>query len=379
MQREESPRIRIVATIGPASWSVPTLHQMILAGMDVARLNMSHGDHITHRRIAGAVREAAAQAGRSVKLLVDLQGAKLRIGDVGDGVPLAAGEEVRLVAGARVAGGEREIPVPNAVLELVPGDTVLLDDGKIELSVERAEPPHAVICRVVVGGTLTSFKGINLPTRAGRASANGTAGLTLKDERDLQLAVELGADWVALSYVRHPNEIFAVRTLLAELVPHRRPPRLMAKIETPEAVRHVDAIIAAADGIMVARGDLGLEMPAEDVPLIQKMVIRRCNRAGKPVVTATQMLESMCLQPRPTRAEVSDVVNAILDGTDGVMLSGETATGSYPVKAVETMRRIIERVEAEQRAPVFTEPSQFAHPARASRRHRLDDWLTRPA
>ncbi len=341
--------------------------------MDIARLNMSHGDHATHRRIAQAVRQAAAEVGRPVSLLFDLQGAKLRVGDVGEGITLTPGDEVRLVAGARVAGGEREIPVPGAVLELHAGDTVLLDDGKLELRVERVEPPHFVICQVVVGGRLTSAKGINLPTRGARATSNG-GGLTAKDERDLRLAVELEAEWVALSYVRHPNEIFAARALVAELASGQRVPRLMAKIETPEAVQHVDAIIAAADGIMVARGDLGLEMPPEDVPLIQKMVIRRCNRAGKPVVTATQMLESMCVQPRPTRAEVSDVVNAILDGTDAVMLSGETATGSYPVEAVKTMRRIIERVEAEERVPVFTERTS---PWQSSRR--LGEWLVRPA
>lgn len=378
MQRSGSTRTRIVATIGPASWSAETLRAMMLAGMDVARLNMSHGDHATHRRIARTVRQVADELGVPVALLVDLQGAKLRIGDVGSGLLLEPGEQVRLLAGARAAGGDREIPVPGAVLELQPGDTVLLDDGKIELVVEHVEPPHLVECRVVVGGKLTSFKGLNLPTGGRGRNGSRAGGLTTKDERDIRLAVELEADWIALSYVRHPNEIYAARALVSELHQGPEQPRLMAKIETPEAVEHIEAIIAAADGIMVARGDLGLEMPAEEVPLIQKMVIRKCNRAGKPVVTATQMLESMCVHPRPTRAEVSDVVNAILDGTDAVMLSAETATGLYPVEAVQTMRRIIERVEAEQRMPVFTEPEGAHLLWRASHR-RLGAWLVRPA
>lgn len=365
-------RTQIVATIGPSCWTPNTLCEMARAGMEVARLNFSHGTHESHGRVVSALRYAMRETGRPVAVLADLQGTKLRVGDLGSGRPLIEGETVRLTTDAEEAYGE--IPVPGAMLDVQPDDTILLDDGKIELTVLSSEHP-TVLCRIEVGGLLTSYKGLNLPASTGRpaGSSDDTDLLTTKDRRDLRFAVSAGVDWIALSYVRTAADIERVRTYVNALIAFESRPRLMAKIETPQAVEHIDSIIDAADGVMVARGDLGLEMPAETVPLVQKMIIRRCNRAGTPVVTATQMLESMCHQLRPTRAEVSDVANAILDGSDAVMLSGETASGRFPVEAVRMMRRIIERVEAEHQTPVFTPMDELRHVWRTSH-SRLGEW-----
>lgn len=367
-------RTQIVATIGPASWKSATLREMIPAGMDVARLNMSHGDHETHERTIDLTREAAREVGRRVAILADLQGAKVRIGQITGGMDLVRGAMVRL-AGDNARSGE--IPVPGVSLAeaVQPGDRLLLDDGKIEVRALKVDARTGrITCEVVVAGRLTSHKGLTLPNAAGAANH----GLSTKDFNDLVFAVQAGVDWVALSYLRAPEEVNLVREIVARLMRELAPagavpPRLMAKIETPQAVDCLDGIIAVSDGVMVARGDLGLEMDPEDVPLVQKMVIRKCNRAGVPVVTATEMLESMTNSPRPTRAEVSDVCNAILDGTDAVMLSGESATGLYPVESVRQMRRIIERVEAEERRPVFTSPELARHLWRNGRRW-LEGW-----
>lgn len=343
--------VQIIATIGPASQSLEVLCRLIEAGMDVARLNLSHGDQAYHAQTIENVRQAASDVGRPVAILADLQGAKLRIGTLnGDGVLLEVGDTVRLSTRRDHAPGEIPVPfqgLPEAVLV---GDRVLIDDGLLELQVVETFP-DAVECLVMVGGVLHSNKGVNLP----QASLDVPA-ITPKDRRDLRFVVQQGVDWVALSYVRSAGEVRRLKALIHRDAAGGPRPRVMAKIETPEAVVDLDAVVAASDGVMVARGDLGLEMPPEEVPLIQKMIIRACNEAGVPVVTATQMLDSMTHSPRPTRAEVSDVTNAILDGTDAVMLSGETATGEYPVQAVETLTRIIERVAAEERAPVFSRP-----------------------
>lgn len=329
-------RIKIVCTIGPASRDPETLLGLINAGMDVARLNFSHGDQASHAETIQRIREAADAAGKPIAILGDLQGPKLRVGAMPDGgVPLVGGETLVLTT-ERMLGGPGRVPVqyeqlPQAV---EPGDRILIDDGLLELVVTAVADPE-ITTRVITGGVLNSNKGLNLPR-----AALSIPAITPKDREDLAFAIEQGLDWIALSFVRTAEEVWdlkdEVRAL--SLFGHRTP--VMAKIEKPEAIQNIDAIIAAVDGIMVARGDLGIEMSPEEVPMLQKMIIAKCNAAGKPVITATQMLDSMIRNPRPTRAEASDVANAILDGSDAIMLSGETASGKYPLEAVSTMARI---------------------------------------
>jgi pyruvate kinase len=370
-------RTQIVATIGPASQSVEVLRQLIEAGMDVARLNMSHGDQDYHARSIENIRRAAEEVGRSVAILADLQGAKLRVGTLAaEDMHLTQGQTVTLSTRPDPAPDEIPVPFPGLPEAVLPGDRVLIDDGLLELQVLETTN-DAVRCLVMVGGVLKSHKGINLP----QASLDIPA-ITPKDRRDVRFAVEQRVDWIALSYVRSAQEVQRLKAMIFRDAAGGGPrPRVMAKIETPEAVIDINSIIAAADGVMVARGDLGLEMPPEEVPLVQKMVISACNRAGVFVVTATQMLDSMTHAPRPTRAEVSDVTNAILDGTDAVMLSAETATGRYPVEAVRTMARIIQRVEAEQQAPIFDGGVARSETGHSGKDHRngeapdRDRWL----
>jgi pyruvate kinase len=337
------PRTRIVCTIGPASRDVETLRQLMLAGMDVARLNFSHGDQGTHAENMEHIRAVAAEAGKSVAILVDLQGPKLRVGRMeGDGVPLVAGTQVALTTEDVVGRGPDALPVQFKALPhlVAAGDRILLDDGLLELRV-LSTGEAAIHCQVVVGGVLKSNKGINLP----RASLDIPA-ITAKDRQDLSFALARQVDWIALSFVRAADEVRALKQLIRFLSPAGEPVPVVAKIEKPEALDNIDSIIAAADAIMVARGDLGIEVSPEEVPVAQKQIIAKCNQAGVPVITATQMLESMIQNPRPTRAEASDVANAILDGTDAIMLSGETAVGAYPIEAVRTMVRIAQEVEA---------------------------------
>ncbi len=333
------PRTKIVCTIGPASSSPEMIRGLIRAGMDVARINFSHGDHVTHARSIATLRRIAEQEGRLVAVMADLQGPKLRVGEIeGGAVELDEGDVVTLTAHAR-PGATDEIPVPHPELlrDLRMGQTVLLDDGSLELIVVRAGE-GAPQCRVVAGGQLTSHKGINVPGATLSFSA-----LTFKDREDVLFALEQGVDFFALSFVRRAADVLELRQLLKSKgadVP------VIAKIEKAEALSVFDEILTEADGVMVARGDLGVETPAEEVPFHQKRIIRACNRVGKPVITATQMLQTMIENPRPTRAEASDIANAILDGTDAVMLSGETAVGRYPVEAVEMMATICENAEA---------------------------------
>jgi pyruvate kinase len=337
-------RTKIVCTIGPASRKPETLRRLIAAGMDVARLNLSHGSLDEHAENVERIRSAAGEAGKPVAILADLQGPKLRVGRMAEGgVPLEAGDRVTFVTADVVGRSPDGLPVQNEhFAHLVsPGDRVLLDDGLIDLRVEAVEGDD-VHCRVLVGGRLESNKGINLP-----GISVDLPSLTDKDRDDLAHALEWGADWVALSFVRTAKDVVGLRALVKELSGSENPPPVMAKIEKPQALEHIDAIIEAADGVMVARGDLGIEIPAEEVPMAQKRIIARSNRAGVPVVTATQMLESMIHNPRPTRAEASDVANAILDGTDALMLSEETSVGAYPVEAVRTMVRIACEVESQ--------------------------------
>jgi pyruvate kinase len=332
------PRTKIVCTIGPASESADTIAALLDAGMDVARLNFSHGSQQKHAAAMAAIRQEAARRGRPVAILQDLAGVKVRVGPIASGSVLLTPESLFTLTTRPVPGDAREVSLTYAGLpgSVRPGDSLLLADGELKLEVLSANPEE-ILCRVVVGGRLSSNKGINLPDRSIAAPS-----LTDKDRDDLLFGVAQGVDYLALSFVRSAEDLREARRLLAETksgIP------IIAKIEKHEALASIDEILAAADGIMVARGDLGVETPLEHVPVLQKMLIRKANRAGKPVITATQMLRSMVESPRPTRAEVADVANAILDGTDAVMLSEETAVGRYAVEATATMARIAQDTE----------------------------------
>jgi pyruvate kinase len=352
-------RTKIVCTIGPASREPEVLEALIKAGMDVARLNMSHGDAEFHGENIRRIREISDRLDMPIAILADLQGPKLRVGSMPPGgIPLAAGEALTLTT-EPIVGVSGRVPVqyerlPEAVKT---GDRILIDDGLLELKVSGVEGGE-IHTQVVTGGVLESNKGLNLPH-----ASLAIPAITEKDREDLRFALEAQVDWVALSFVRTAEEVLELKDLVREMSAFDRPTPVMSKIEKPEAVDNIDAIIAASDGIMVARGDLGIEMSTEAVPMVQKMIIVKCNQAGKPVITATQMLDSMIRNPRPTRAEASDVANAILDGSDAIMLSGETAAGKYPVLAVETMARIACETElAQDKLP----PRQIPpHPGRS--------------
>lgn len=334
-------RTKIVATIGPASRDAAVLEQLIAAGVDVVRLNFSHGTHEKHAEVLGHVRRLADQQGRNVSVLQDLSGPKIRTGPMAEpGAVLRAGDTV-VLTNRDVPGDAREVGLtwPDLPRAVSAGDELVLADGAITLRVERSGE-RDIVCRVLVGGPLGSNKGINLPGRSINAPI-----LTEKDREDLAFGLELGVDQVAVSFVRNSHDLATVRALCRQ---HGHPEiPLYAKIEKHEALTNLDAIVAAADGIMVARGDLGVEIPIEQVPRAQKRLIRAANAAGKPVITATQMLKSMVESPRPTRAEATDVANAILDGSDAIMLSEETAIGRHPVLVVETMHRLAREMEAE--------------------------------
>ena len=341
-------RTRIVCTIGPSSSSPAVLRTMISAGMDVARMNFSHGDHETHRQIATNVREAADAAGRPVALLGDLQGPKIRTGALESAFQrLVRGRTVFLVAEPRRAENEIEVSHQELVEALRRGDRVLLDDGRIELLVKSVADGRAE-CSVVRGGLLGERKGVSVPGRTLPLPA-----LTEKDLEDLKLAVELGVDYLALSFVRKAEDILACQQHLSD---HGCRAAVIAKLEKLEAIRNLSKILEVADAVMVARGDLGVELKLGDLPAVQKEVIDRANRAGVPVITATEMLESMVTSNRPTRAEASDVANAIWDGTDAVMLSQETSVGAHPIEAVRAMARIC---LSAQRHPDFQRARQM--------------------
>ncbi|OQA44041.1 MAG: Pyruvate kinase [Chloroflexi bacterium ADurb.Bin325] len=332
---------KIVCTIGPASREPEMLTRLMRAGMDVARLNFSHGDSAARLEDIQHIRAAAEQAGKPVAILGDLQGPKLRVGTMQEGgVLLTAGETLTLTT-EHVVGAPGCIPVQYEHLPEVvePQDRILIDDGLLELVVTAVRGSE-IIARVVTGGLLDSNKGLNLPR-----AAISIPAITEKDREDLAFAIEQDLDWIALSFVRTASEVWDIKAQIRQLSAFGRQTPVVAKIEKPEAIDHIDDIIAASDGIMVARGDLGIEISPEAVPMLQKMIITKCNQVGKPVITATQMLDSMIRNPRPTRAEASDVANAILDGSDAIMLSGETATGKYPLEAVQTMARIAQEVE----------------------------------
>lgn len=332
-------RTKIVCTIGPASQDVETLTKLIERGMDVARLNFSHGSYEEHAARIAAVREAARRSGKRVGILLDIQGPKIRTGEMRDGkVPLVVGQMYTLTTEPCVGDEERAyVPYPPLTRDLAPGNVIYLDDGLLEMRVVEVKPPE-VRCKVVTGGELGSHKGVILS-----GVSVDLPACTEKDVGDIKFGVAQDVDFVAASFVREASNIEDVRRVIRKAGGQQQ---VIAKIESDEGVHNIDGIIEAANGIMVARGDLGIGIPPEEVPLVQKMIIARCNAAGKPVITATQMLESMVHNPRPTRAEVTDVANAILDGTDAVMLSGESAVGKYPVETVHMMARIAVRTES---------------------------------
>ena len=329
-------RTKIVATIGPASSTPELVGALIATGMDGARLNMSHGSHEDHQARATLVREAEAAAGRPVALIADLQGPKLRVGDLAAPIRLERGTTV-VIAGEDSAK-DGDLPVSPDVLGSVLqiGNDVLIDDGHVKLRVQAVERGRAR-CEVIVGGEVSSHKGVNLP-----GVPLPIPSITRKDLDDLEFALELGVDFVALSFVRSASDVRALRTLIEA---RGASAHVIAKIEKAEAIASLDEILAESDAVMVARGDLGVEIGSADVPLLQKRIIARSLERGRPVITATQMLESMIHQIEPTRAEASDVANAILDGTSAIMLSGETAMGEFPIEAVEVMNRIACAVE----------------------------------
>jgi pyruvate kinase len=365
-------RTKIVCTIGPASRDQQMLRQLLLEGMNVARLNFSHGGQEFHGENIARLRQMSAEVNRPVAILVDLQGPKLRVGEVeSDGVRLSAGEEILLTTdtiigkGAQSGGEPARIPLQYVSLprEVNVGDRILIDDGLMEIQVLEAGESE-IRCQVITGGLLRSNKGLNLPD-----ASLSIPAITPKDWDDLAFALSAGADWIALSFVRSAEEVNQLKARIAELCEFGRPVPVIAKIEKPEALKQIDAIIAAADAIMVARGDLGIETAPEKVPLAQKTIILKCNAAGIPVITATQMLDSMIRNPRPTRAEASDVANAILDGTDAVMLSGETAAGLYPLESLRTMVRIAREVESSQ-STEWAPPTYIPRRAQARRPRR---------
>ena len=362
--------VKIIATLGPASDTPQQIRALADAGADVFRLNMSHLDHAGLKRLHAAVRAVEAEIGRPVGILVDLQGPKLRIGAIkGDGAALEPGDRFRLDMDKAPGGATRApLPHPEIFAALAVGDMLLLDDGRIRLRVVSHGDGFAE-AEVLVGGTLTSRKGISLPDTLLPVKA-----MTEKDRRDLDAALELGIDWVALSFVQRADDVAEVRKIA------RGRAAVLAKIEKPKALEHLGEIIDIADAIMVARGDLGVELPLEQVPGWQKRLIRAARRAGKPVVVATQMLESMISSPVPTRAEVSDVATAVFEGADAIMLSAESAAGEFPVEAVRMMNRVAQSVEADPTYPGIiyaqrTEPEATGADAISAAAHSVADTL----
>jgi pyruvate kinase len=331
-------KTKIVATVGPACNTREKLKELVLAGVDVFRLNFSHGSHEEHLKVVEFVRSINEELGTHIALLQDLQGPKIRTREVeNNGVELLAGQEL-LITTDRVLGNSQLISTSYESMpqDVKSGDMILVDDGKIELRVESSSG-NTIKTRVIYGGILKSRKGINLPMTHVSAPS-----LTEKDEEDLVFGLENDVDWIALSFVRTADDVISLKEKIRKAGKYCK---VMAKVEKPEALKNIDAIIHAADGIMVARGDLGVETQMEEVPMVQKMIVRKCNDIGKPVIIATQMMESMITSPRPTRAETNDIANAVSDGADALMLSAETAAGQYPLEVIKSMVRTILSVE----------------------------------
>ncbi|WP_395627647.1 pyruvate kinase, partial [Daejeonella sp.] len=332
-------RTKIVATLGPASSSKEVLLNMIKAGVDVCRLNFSHGSQEDHQKVIDVIREINEKYKTNVGILADLQGPKIRIGMVKEGgVNLASGHKIEITT-KELLGDEKQIYITYQSFpsDVRSGEIILLDDGKIQMRVLSTNNKDTVQCEVVYGGVLTSRKGVNLPN-----TKVSIPSLTEDDLDNLEFALKNDVEWIGLSFVRSAEDIIELKRIIAR---SGNAARVIAKIEKPEAIDNIDEIIEVTDGVMVARGDLGVEMPMEQVPLLQKMIARKCRAASKPVIVATQMLESMITSPRPTRAEVNDVANSVLDGADAVMLSGETSVGEYPLIVIETMQKIVRNVE----------------------------------
>jgi len=352
-------KTKIVCTLGPASDSPDVLSALIHEGMDIARINCSHGTHDEHRALIEQVRQCAIQAHAVVAIMVDLQGPKLRIGNLREPLALHIGDWVSFTDEA-ADGSHHVVPLPHpeVIAGARVGQRLLIDDGAIEMEIREVRP-HALVCCVVVGGMLSSHKGVAVPDGVVAISA-----LTEKDREDARFAVSQGVDFIALSFVRSPDDVRELRTLLNTYGSDGESIHIVAKIESRHAVERFEEILPVVNAVMVARGDLGVELSPQEVPLHQKEIIRRCNWAGVPVITATQMLQSMIENPRPTRAESSDVANAILDGTDAVMLSAETAAGKFPVESVRMIREISSVVEERmlKRALDFPETAVHVHP-----------------
>jgi pyruvate kinase len=343
MEKISYNKTKIVATVGPASSAKEMLRALVKEGVDVFRLNFSHGSHEDHLKVIHHVREINKELGTNVALLQDLQGPKIRVNEMKPGIEIVAGQE--LIITTREVLGTNELvstSYENLPNDVKVGDMVLIDDGKIELKVTEVRDID-VVCKVIYGGPLKSRKGINLPFTKVSAPS-----LTEKDMEDLLFGLKHKVDWVALSFVRKAKDIEYLRSIIDK---HQSTTRIVAKIEKPEALENIDSVIAATDAVMVARGDLGVEIWMEEVPMVQKMLVAKCNMAAKPVIVATQMMESMIENPRPTRAETNDVANAVMDGADALMLSAETAAGKYPIEVIRSMVRTIGSVE--KQADIF--------------------------
>ena len=332
-------KTKIVATIGPSTSSKEVLREMILSGLNICRLNFSHGTYDDHLSAVKIIRELNEELHMNVSILADLQGPKIRTNEMeNNSVLLEIGKEIKILV-EKVVGNAQRFSINYAKLpqEVNPGEKILLDDGKIMLEVIFSDGKSEILCKIIQGGILSSKKGVNFPN-----TSISLPSLTEKDEKDLQFALDNGVDWIALSFVRSANDIIALKQLISARKHHAK---VIAKIEKPEALQNIDEIITESDALMVARGDLGVEIPYQNVPLIQKMLISKCNLSAKPVIVATQMMESMMTSMSPSRAEVNDVANAVLDGTDAVMLSGETSIGKYPIEVIKTMSNIIKEME----------------------------------
>ncbi|MFC6998539.1 pyruvate kinase [Rufibacter roseus] len=338
-------KTKIIATVGPASNSPEVLRALITEGVDVFRLNFSHGSHADHLKVIEHVRKINEEQNLNICLLQDLQGPKIRINDVVDGaVEIVQGQRLKIVCDKSIGTADRlSTSYTRLAQDVKPGDAILIDDGKLEVTVISTDGDMEVETEVVYGGVVKPRKGINLPDTVVTAPS-----LTEKDIQDLHFGLDNNVEWIALSFVRKVEDIHEIKRIIAE---RGKDTRVVAKIEKPEAIRNIDSIIAATDAVMVARGDLGVEIGMEEVPMIQKMIVEKCNALGKPVIVATQMMESMITSPRPTRAETNDVANAVMDGADTLMLSAETAAGMYPIETIRSMNRTIQSVESQ--AEVF--------------------------
>jgi pyruvate kinase len=354
-------KTKIIVTVGPASSSAQILKKLIYAGADVFRLNFSHGNHKDFEKIISTIRDINKKLDTKVAILADLQGPKIRVGDINNGQMMIRKGDL-LTFTTRMQGKLPEeifINYPGFPADVKPGENILLDDGKLTLQIVETDKRNKVTAKVIIGGLLLPKKGVNLPD-----TCISLPSLSEKDIRDIQFLLRQQVEWIGLSFVRTAKDIHELSDYINEQKPEK-PPSIIAKIEKPEAVEDIDNIIREADGIMIARGDLGVEVPLQRVPLIQKKIVAGCIEAGKPVIIATQMMEGMMTNSRPTRAEVNDVANSVMDGADALMLSGETSIGSFPVEAVKTMQKIISEVENyeeiyyKQNKPILINNSRF--------------------